>query len=126
MVTDYGEGPETDFILSPKAYAGLARDKKAAKKLFEQGVVEVEYQRIDCGFPEGSFYYKIDEEHSNPHYFAILLLYHGDKYYITRVKAVYIDEVYIYNCTAKCKINFCEKCLRALKFLVLCNLIDVK
>ncbi|KAF3448249.1 hypothetical protein FNV43_RR08962 [Rhamnella rubrinervis] len=56
VATDYGEGDRTDFILSRKAYAKLARPNLASK-LFAFGVVDVQYKEshadtlatISCG-----------------------------------------------------------------------------
>ncbi|KAL9438913.1 hypothetical protein AB3S75_024559 [Citrus x aurantiifolia] len=38
VVTDYGEGDETDFILSPRAYGRMAITDKS-EKLYSYGVV---------------------------------------------------------------------------------------
>ncbi|CAH2041504.1 unnamed protein product [Thlaspi arvense] len=47
VVTDYGEGHGTDFILSARAYGRLALPN-AAVQLFAYGVVDVEYKRVPC------------------------------------------------------------------------------
>ncbi|XVE57559.1 hypothetical protein DITRI_Ditri04bG0100000 [Diplodiscus trichospermus] len=59
VATDYGEGDNTDFILSPRAYARMARSDTAAQ-LFAYGVVEVEYQRIPCRYGGYKLQFKED------------------------------------------------------------------
>ncbi|KAG6670711.1 hypothetical protein I3843_Q043300 [Carya illinoinensis] len=67
VVTDYGEGDKTDFILSPRAYARLARPN-VALELFARGVIDVEYRRVSC------------------HYSAIVVIYAAGMNDITAVE----------------------------------------
>ncbi|KAJ8556468.1 hypothetical protein K7X08_032220 [Anisodus acutangulus] len=74
-VTDSGEGPGTDFIMSSDAFAKMAKHPKLAHMLFPKGVVDVDYKRVSCKY--GNLKIKINE-HSNYHgYLAILFLDHG-------------------------------------------------
>ncbi|KAE8724137.1 hypothetical protein F3Y22_tig00010865pilonHSYRG00014 [Hibiscus syriacus] len=59
MVTDYGEGDNTNFILSPRAYCRLAQSDKAGE-LYAYGVVEVEYKRIPSYYGGYKLQFKAD------------------------------------------------------------------
>ena len=85
MVTDYGEGDRTDFILSPRAYTKLARPNLALE-LFAYGVVDVEYRRISCQFAGYNIVYKVHEHSQYPHYLAIVFLYVAGQNDITAVE----------------------------------------
>ena len=85
MVTDYGEGDRTDFILSPRAYTKLARPNSALE-LFAYGVVDVEYRRISCQFAGYNIVYKVHEHSQYPHYLAIVFLYVAGQNDITAVE----------------------------------------
>ncbi|XVE57564.1 hypothetical protein DITRI_Ditri04bG0100200 [Diplodiscus trichospermus] len=74
VATDYGEGDNTDFILSPRAYARMARSDTAAQ-LFAYGVVDVEYQRIPCTYGGYNFRFKLHENSRYPDYMAIVFFY---------------------------------------------------
>lgn len=75
VVTDYGEGDRTDFILSPRAYSKLAQPDRV-DELFACGVVEVEFRRVPCQYPGyNTLYVKVHEHSNNPHYLAIVVLY---------------------------------------------------
>lgn len=74
MVTDYGEGDNTDFILSPRAYGKMSQSDTAAE-LYAYGVVEVEYKRIPCRYGGYKLQFKVQEHSKYPNYLAIVLLY---------------------------------------------------
>ncbi|XP_030533670.1 expansin-like B1 [Rhodamnia argentea] len=87
VVTDYGEGDRTDFILSPRAYAKMAQpDEYQTKQLFAYGVVEVEFRRVPCRFPGYNLVVKVNEHSKYPNYLAIVILYVGGTYDITAVE----------------------------------------
>ncbi|KAJ4712645.1 Expansin-like like [Melia azedarach] len=73
VVTDYGEGDNTDFILSPRAYSKLARPGASAK-LFSYGVVDVEFRRVPCRY-NYNLRFKVHEHSSFPGYLALVILY---------------------------------------------------
>ncbi|CAA2973877.1 expansin-like B1 [Olea europaea subsp. europaea] len=81
VVTDYGEGDRTDFILSTRGYAKLAQPGMAAE-LFSYGVVDIEYRRIPCHYRH-NLLLKIHESSRYPLYLAIVPLYKGGIYDIT-------------------------------------------
>jgi len=80
VVTDYGEGDRTDFILSTRAYAKMAKpDDYQTKQLFAYGVVEVEFRRVPCRYPGQNLLVSVSEHSRNPSYLAVILLYVGGK-----------------------------------------------
>ncbi|KAL5551334.1 hypothetical protein UlMin_001510 [Ulmus minor] len=85
VVTDYGEGDNTDFILSPRAYGYLARPE-AQKDLFAFGVVDVEYRRVSCQYSGNNIVFKVHEHSKYPNYLAIVVLYVAGKNDITAVE----------------------------------------
>ena len=86
MVTDYGEGDRTDFIMSPRAFSGLGRNAAASEKLKKYGVLDVEYKRVSCTFKGNNIVYQINEHSKNPGYFAIVILYVGGTYDVNAVE----------------------------------------
>ncbi|KAL2548025.1 Expansin-like B1 [Forsythia ovata] len=78
VVTDYGEGDRTDFILSTRGYAKLARPNMAAE-LLAYGVVDVEYKRVPCRYGY-NLLLKVHENSKYPLYLAIVPLYKGGIY----------------------------------------------
>ncbi|XP_031269943.1 expansin-like B1 [Pistacia vera] len=86
VVTDYGEGDHTDFILSPSAYSKLGRPD-TADELFAYGVVDVEFRRISCKFKGyKNLMFKVHEHSRFPHYLAIILLYQAGQNEILAVE----------------------------------------
>ncbi|GLJ12217.1 hypothetical protein SUGI_0186770 [Cryptomeria japonica] len=83
VVTDYGQGDRTDFILSSRGYAKLAHSDKI-KELILMGVVEVEYKRIPCQYPGYNLMFKIDDSSNVPDYLALQFWYQaGEKDVLT-------------------------------------------
>ncbi|KHF99032.1 Expansin-like B1 [Gossypium arboreum] len=78
VVTDYGQGDNTDFILSHHAYEVMARPG-TADRLFAYGVVGVEYQRVPCQYVGHKIQVKVHEYSRNPDYLAIIMLYQAGK-----------------------------------------------
>jgi hypothetical protein len=85
VVTDYGEGDRTDFILSPRAYAKLARPN-VALQLFASGVIDVEYRRISCKYTGYNVMFKVHENSKFPNYLAIVVMYVNGQNDITAVE----------------------------------------
>lgn len=84
VVTDYGEGDRTDFILSTAAYARLARPDMS-EKLFAYGVVDVEFRRIQCRYNYNLFF-KVHEHSKYPLYLAVIPIYQPGVFEITAVE----------------------------------------
>ncbi|XP_057725919.1 expansin-like B1 isoform X3 [Arachis stenosperma] len=86
VVTDYGEGDRTDFVLSPRAYKKLGRNDEAAAELFKYGVVDIEYRRVPCRYEGYNIVFKVHERSKNPEYFAVVILYVNGAYDVTAVQ----------------------------------------
>ncbi|GFZ01096.1 expansin-like B1 [Actinidia rufa] len=78
VVTDYGEGDKTEFVLSTRAFSRLARPN-AALELFAYGVVDVEFRGIPCKYPGYNLMVKVHEHSRFPEYLAVVLLYQAGK-----------------------------------------------
>lgn len=85
VVTDYGEGDKTDFILSPRAYARMAHPNMAVE-LIAYGVVDVEFRRIPCRYSGYKLMFKVHEHSRFPDYLAIILLYQAGQNEILAVE----------------------------------------
>lgn len=85
VVTDYGEGDHTDFILSLRAYSKLARPGQA-EVLFAYGVVDIEYKRIPCKYPGYNLVFKVHEHSRFPEYLALIPIYQAGVSEITAVE----------------------------------------
>ncbi|KAI8525980.1 hypothetical protein RHMOL_Rhmol13G0272700 [Rhododendron molle] len=90
VVTDYGEGDKTDFVLSTRAYSRLARPN-AALELLAYGVVDVEYRRIPCQYPGYNLMVKVHEHSRFPDYLALIFLYQAGQNDITAVELFQAD-----------------------------------
>ncbi|XP_015960973.1 expansin-like B1 [Arachis duranensis] len=73
VVTDYGAGDRTDFIMSPAAFSSLGVNSTANDELRKLGTVDIEYQRISCSYPGQNIVIKIKESSTNPGYLSIVL-----------------------------------------------------
>ena len=47
VITDQGSSDKTDFILSQRAFGGMAQNTDAAGYLLALGIVDIEYRRYD-------------------------------------------------------------------------------
>lgn len=90
VVTDNGEGHGTDFILSSRAYAKMAKQPNMAQHLFAKGVVEVEYRRVSCKYGGGNLMVKVNEHSKHPNYLAIVVMNQGGA---TDIHSVEVFEV---------------------------------
>ncbi|GAU48224.1 hypothetical protein TSUD_184040 [Trifolium subterraneum] len=86
VVTDYGEGDRTDFIMSPRAFSKLGRGTVTSEKLKKYGTLDIEYQRVPCTYKGNIIVYQINESSNNPNYFAINIVYVGGTYDVTAVE----------------------------------------
>lgn len=85
VVTDYGEGDRTDFILSTAAYARMAR-QDMAKNLFSYGVVNVEFKRISCRYTNYNLFFKVHEHSKYSQYLAVVPIYQPGSFDITALQ----------------------------------------
>lgn len=86
VVTDFGVGDRTDFIMSPRGYSRLGRNPDASAELFKYGVVEVEYRRIPCRYKGYNIVFKVHENSKFPDYIAVAILYVGGQNDVTAVE----------------------------------------
>lgn len=75
VITDMGEGDRTDFILSRHGYTKLGRSANASDQLVAMGVVDIQYKRISCQYPDQNLLIKIDESSNFPSYLAFIFRY---------------------------------------------------
>ncbi|KAI3791026.1 hypothetical protein L2E82_04562 [Cichorium intybus] len=85
VVTDHGEGDNTDFILSVRAYTKLALPG-LAEELFSYGVVDVEYKRIPCQYSGYNLMFKVHEHSRFPDYLSLVAIYQAGVSEITAVE----------------------------------------
>jgi hypothetical protein len=86
VVTDYGEGDRTDFILSSRAYAKLGNSPTSTATLFAYGVVDIEFRRVPCQFSNANLVFKVHENSRYPGYLAIVIQYVAGQNDITAVE----------------------------------------
>ncbi|KAF9626406.1 hypothetical protein IFM89_033225 [Coptis chinensis] len=86
VITDSGSGPNTDFILSRRAFAKMAQATDLAASILALGVVDIEYRRVPCSYPSKNITFKIDENSNYPHYLAFVIWYQQGKKDITAVQ----------------------------------------
>ncbi|KAL4199618.1 hypothetical protein AMTRI_Chr03g145790 [Amborella trichopoda] len=79
VITDHGEGDRTDFILSRRAFGKMARTQDASSSLLALGVLDIEYKRVSCNYPNKNITFKVDEASNYPHYLAFLIWYQQGK-----------------------------------------------
>jgi len=99
VVTDYGEGDRTDFIMSPRAYSRLGRNADASAELFKYGVVDIEYRRVPCSYTGYNVVFKVHEHSRNPDYFAVVVLYVDGTYDVTAVELFQVCVCLVGYCT---------------------------
>ncbi|CAK9173354.1 unnamed protein product [Ilex paraguariensis] len=86
VITDHGASDHTDFILSRRAFGRMAQTRDAAASLLALGVVDIEYKRISCSYPNKNITVKIDENSNYPYYLAFVIWYQQGKNDITAVQ----------------------------------------
>ncbi|CAL1376076.1 unnamed protein product [Linum trigynum] len=86
VITDQGSSDNTDFILSRRAFAGMAQTKDAAASLLALGIVDIEYRRVSCRHPYQNITIKIDENSNYPFYLAFVIRYQQGQKDITAVQ----------------------------------------
>ena len=85
VVTDYGQGDGTDFIMSPRAFSKLGVNKIASEEIKKKGTVDIEFKRVPCKYT-GNVLFHVQETSSNPGYFAVVILFVNGKYDLTDVE----------------------------------------
>ncbi|KAH7687458.1 Expansin/Lol pI protein [Dioscorea alata] len=86
VITDSGASGNTDFILSQHAFSKMGLTADAGASLLSLGVVDIEYRRISCSWPNKNITFKIDEASNFPGYLAFLIEYQQGAKDITAVQ----------------------------------------
>lgn len=86
VITDSGSSDRTDFILSQRAFGRMAQTTDAAASLLSLGIVDIQYRRVSCNYPNKNITIKIDENSNYPYYLAFVLWYQQGKKDITAVQ----------------------------------------
>ncbi|KAJ6714876.1 EXPANSIN-B3 [Salix viminalis] len=86
VITDHGSSHNTDFILSRGAFGRLAQTAASAASLLALGVVDIEYRRVSCTYPNKNITIKIDENSDYPYYLGFVIWYQQGRRDITAVQ----------------------------------------
>ncbi|KAK7386305.1 hypothetical protein VNO78_26446 [Psophocarpus tetragonolobus] len=86
VITDQGSGHNTDFILSQRAFGRMALNTDAAASLLALGVVDIQYRRVSCSYPNKNITVKMHESSDNPHYLAFVIWFQQGSRDITAVQ----------------------------------------
>ncbi|KAG0473009.1 hypothetical protein HPP92_014866 [Vanilla planifolia] len=86
VITDMGSSGGTDFILSQHAFARMGQTTDDGKSLLDLGVVDIEYSRVSCSYPNNNITIKIDEGSIYPNYLAFVIEYQQGTKDITAVQ----------------------------------------
>ncbi|KAK9984896.1 hypothetical protein SO802_034421 [Lithocarpus litseifolius] len=86
VITDSGSSDRTDFILSRRAFGRMAQTTDAAASLYSLGVVDIDYRRVSCSYPNKNITIKIDENSNYPYYLAFVIWYQQGRKDITAVQ----------------------------------------
>nr|AVG44232.1 EXPB4 [Boehmeria nivea] len=86
VITDQGSSDRTDFIMSRRAFSQMADTTDAATSLLSFGVVDIEYRRVSCSYPNKNITIKIDENSNFPYYLAFVIWHQQGKRDITAVQ----------------------------------------
>lgn len=106
VVTDHGEGDNTDFILSTRAYNKLALPG-LAEALFSYGVVDVEYKRIPCQYSGYNLMFKVHEHSRFPDYLSLIPIYQAGVSEITAVEIWQVKTLFnLWRCTLEILPNY--------------------
>ncbi|KAK7263345.1 hypothetical protein RJT34_30933 [Clitoria ternatea] len=86
VITDQGSSDNTNFILSQRAFGGMALNTDTAAALLALGVVDIQYKRVSCNYPNKNITVEIDESSSNPHFLAFVIWFQQGSRDITAVQ----------------------------------------
>ncbi|KAH6768667.1 expansin-like A1 [Perilla frutescens var. frutescens] len=89
IATDRNHDNTTDFVLSSRAFMGMA-NKGMEQQLLKLGIADVEYKRVPCDYKSKNLAVRVEESSQKPHYLAIKLLYQGGQ---TEIVAVDVAQV---------------------------------
>ncbi|XP_073030437.1 expansin-like A1 isoform X1 [Primulina eburnea] len=85
LVSDRNGDNGTDFVVSTKAFAAMAKKGKE-HHLFQLGIIPVQYKRVPCDYAQNkNLSIRVQEMSQNPYYLAISFLYQGGQTEIVSV-----------------------------------------
>lgn len=86
VITDSGASGNTDFILSQRAFSQMAQTNDAGSSLLALGMVDIEYKRVSCNYPNKNITFKIDQSSNFPNYLAFQIWFQEGDQDITAVQ----------------------------------------
>ncbi|KAK7404330.1 hypothetical protein VNO78_05132 [Psophocarpus tetragonolobus] len=89
LLTDLNHDNQTDFVLSSRAFAGMAH-KGMGQQVLKLGIVDIEYTRVACDYKKKNLGVRVEESSKKPDYLAIKFLYQGGQ---TEIVGVDVAEV---------------------------------
>ncbi|KAI4318588.1 hypothetical protein MLD38_032270 [Melastoma candidum] len=89
ILTDLNKDNGTEFVLSGRAFAGMA-NPGMSRRLLQLGIVDVEYKRVPCEYKDRNLAIRVEESSQKPHYLAVKVLYQGGQ---TEIVAIDIAPV---------------------------------
>ncbi|KAI4342195.1 hypothetical protein MLD38_026846 [Melastoma candidum] len=89
ILTDLNKDNGTDFVLSGRAFAGMA-NPGMSRQLLQLSIVDVEYKRVPCEYKGLNLAIRVEESSQKPHYLAVKVLYQGGQ---TEIVAIDIAPV---------------------------------
>ncbi|XP_058213873.1 expansin-like A2 [Rhododendron vialii] len=89
VVTDLNKNNQTDFVLSSRAFMGMA-NKGMGQDILKLGLVDVEYKRVPCDYKNQNLAVRVEEMSQKPNYLAVKFLYQGGQ---TEIVAVDVAKV---------------------------------
>ncbi|KAK8463729.1 hypothetical protein PHAVU_011G024801 [Phaseolus vulgaris] len=90
LTDDLSHNNETDFVLSKRAFSGMAQKGKG-REILKLGIVDIEYKRVPCNYQNQNLAVRVEESSKNPDYLAIKFLYQGGQTEIVAVDVAQAD-----------------------------------
>ncbi|KAL9266097.1 Expansin-like A1-like protein [Drosera capensis] len=87
ILTDHNYSNFTGFVLSSRAFQGMAITG-FGRKLSGLGIVDVEYKRVPCDYKNKTLAVRVEEFSKKPNYLALKVLYQGGQTDITGIDVV--------------------------------------
>ncbi|KAK6946508.1 RlpA-like protein, double-psi beta-barrel domain [Dillenia turbinata] len=89
IITDLNQNNKTDFVISSRAFAAMAR-QGMGQEILKLGIVDVEYKRVPCVYKNQNLAVRVEESSQKSNYLAIKFLYQGGQ---TEIVAVDVAQV---------------------------------
>ncbi|XP_014494454.1 expansin-like A2 [Vigna radiata var. radiata] len=76
VLTDLNRNNQTDFVLSSRAFSGMAQKGKG-EEILKLGIVDIEYKRVPCVYKNQNLAVRVEESSKKPDYLAVKFVYQG-------------------------------------------------